>query len=769
MGEAVDTISDMEGKYSGFVLNPSKCSQLTLVEKRELVREIAYCSEDAPQILSSFSRRELLEIICAEMGKERKYTGFTKGRMIERLLKLVSVNTKIDNTPHILGCSPTKTQTGAKRQKNNEYLVQLHTNLDHMNSMDMKDEQDKFLLCENLACKAILSPGYGFCKRCSCCICHRYDDNEDPSLWLTCNSDPPDKSSSCEISCHLKCALKHERAGIMKNGCYTKLDGRFRCVSCGKVNDLMSTWRKQLVVAKEARRVDMLCLRISLCYKILDGTEQYKNLHKHIDCAVKKLKRELGPLDLVCAKMGRGIVKRLVCGAEVQRLCASALETFDNFFNELGPYHADLKKLPTCKVHFEECLPTSVVIVLEYDDRLIQGLLGCRIWHQNSSFRAYPEKPTCIILSPEKKFKITDLKPSTEYICKVSLFSCIADLGTFEAKWVTPSSQNQNRVSESDKDHPKDQKNIVIDQDHLKLRSLDDINSLPLSRPPLMPATPSKVDHKQDLRRPEESEYEYCVRVIKCLEREQHLSIDFRVKFLTWFSLKARMQERRVVSAFVDAMIDDPSSLAEQLIDTFADEICAEKPSRSQAQHQHHQSCATLLSFKNQQGLPSHTEAAAAVLVSAAATPSSGDHLHAFPKIIHTHPRDFMALVQKLTGMSSPPPPPSTSEAVSARVRRGNGAAAADNNCYINKSGKIGEGNVSSSFVKAGSCSESDWITAGIGSQVNSSWVFRHPPSSANNFFLPSKPALLRNSTDLFCRNSDQTSYYSNLNFNFLN
>ncbi|GMH17460.1 hypothetical protein Nepgr_019301 [Nepenthes gracilis] len=565
----------MGGKYAGFVLNPEKCSQLTLVEKRELVHEIAQYSDDAPQILSSFSRRELLEMICAEMGKQRKYTGFTKGRMIDFLLKLVSGYSKKENADRILAISPTNSYTGAERQKKNENPSELHNMLVDINAMKVKEEQFKFLLCENLACRATLSPAYGFCRRCSCCICHHYDDNKDPSLWLTCNSDPPNANGSCGISCHLKCAIEHDRAGIMKKASCTKLDGRFRCIFCGKVNDLMSTWRKQLMVAKEARRVDVLCLRISLCFKILDGTEKYKDLHKHVSSAVKKLKEELGPLDLVNSKMGRGIVNRLACGAEVRKLCAYALQSFNDFSYDPDPYPTCQKNSISFKIHFEECSPTSVVIALEYEDHLFEELLGCQIWHQKSSLKAYPKKPTCIVLCPENKFKVTNLKPSTEYKCKVSLFSCTAILSTWEAKWVTASSKRK-WVLDSDEEPPREQ-NITTDQDCLKLRSLDDINNMPFGSPPLMPTTPSKVDGKQDLRRWKESEFEYCVRVIKYLEHEGYFDMEFRVKFLTWFSLKATMQERRVVSAFADAMIDDPSSLAEQLIDTFSEEICGEK------------------------------------------------------------------------------------------------------------------------------------------------------------------------------------------------
>lgn len=93
------------------------------------------------------------------------------------------------------------------------------------------------------------------------------------------------------------------------------------------------------MVAKEARRVDVLCLRVFLSHKILKGTEQYKDLQKTMETAVKRLKNEVGPLDRVCTKMARGIVNRLSCGAEVQKLCTSAVEAFDSMFPD--PYPAD--------------------------------------------------------------------------------------------------------------------------------------------------------------------------------------------------------------------------------------------------------------------------------------------------------------------------------------------------------------------------------------------------------------------------------------------
>ncbi|KAF8364934.1 hypothetical protein HHK36_033082 [Tetracentron sinense] len=71
----------MDSSFEVSVLDPSKCSKLSMEEKRT-VYEISKLSHGAPEMLKSWSRRDLLQILCAEMGKERKYTGLTKFKMI---------------------------------------------------------------------------------------------------------------------------------------------------------------------------------------------------------------------------------------------------------------------------------------------------------------------------------------------------------------------------------------------------------------------------------------------------------------------------------------------------------------------------------------------------------------------------------------------------------------------------------------------------------------------------------------------------------------
>lgn len=78
-----------------------------------------------------------------------------------------------------------------------------------------------------------------------------------------------------------------------------------------------------------------------------------------------------------------------------------------------------------------------------------------------------------------------------------------------------------------------------------------------------------------------DKEFEYYVKVVRWLECEGHIETAFRQKFLTWYSLRATSQEVRVVKVFIDTFIEDPESLAGQLVDTFSDVISNKRCSAS--------------------------------------------------------------------------------------------------------------------------------------------------------------------------------------------
>jgi hypothetical protein len=61
----------------------------------------------------------------------------------------------------------------------------------------------------------------------------------------------------------------------------------------------------------------------------LDGTSRYREQHKIVDQAAKKLEGEIGRLAEAASKCVRGIVSRLSCGLDVQQLVREALEAAD--------------------------------------------------------------------------------------------------------------------------------------------------------------------------------------------------------------------------------------------------------------------------------------------------------------------------------------------------------------------------------------------------------------------------------------------------------
>lgn len=84
------------------------------------------------------------------------------------------------------------------------------------------------------------------------------------------------------------------------------------------------------MTAKDTRRVDILCYRVSLSQKLLKGTEKYQKVSEIVDEAVRKLEADVGPLTGLPVRMGRGIVNRLSSGPEVQKLCGLAVESLDS-------------------------------------------------------------------------------------------------------------------------------------------------------------------------------------------------------------------------------------------------------------------------------------------------------------------------------------------------------------------------------------------------------------------------------------------------------
>ncbi|KAI7731672.1 hypothetical protein M8C21_005388, partial [Ambrosia artemisiifolia] len=550
-------------------------------EKRELVYEVSACSNGSPELLQSWSRQDILQILCAEMGKERKYTGLTKLKIIEHLLKIVS---KKRSQEDIMMTSfeslGSEHKSAVKRARKSDHPNRVNVALDR-ECVDLVDNDVEF--CKNVACRAKLVEDVAFCKRCSCCICHQYDENKDPSLWLTCGSDPSFHRDCCGMSCHLECAIKHEKSGIPKDGMSRGLDGSFCCVSCGEVNDLLGCWRKQMTIARDTRRVDILCYRVSLTQKLLAGTLQYQKLHDIVNEAMQKLEADVGLLTGLPVKRARGIVNRLPSGREVQKLCAFAVESVDSVLS--NPTFSDSSIL-TRIVKFENVSPTSIFVILGTQDQpLTDDNVGTHryiMWHRKAEDSDYPTKPTCSLFAQTgTKFLLSGLTPSTQYVLKVVHFESTRELGSKEIMFHTSNDNEKsaptNSSSQSNPSSVDDEHNNIVNKQKDKEQAANtevvnifknnekDFNPFTPSTFAKLPITPCKSESVKDLNlarktqtkalklnldnasdnEPDGSDgqdFGYYVKVIRRLECEGHIDTGFRKKFLTWYSLRASQQ-----------------------------------------------------------------------------------------------------------------------------------------------------------------------------------------------------------------------------------
>lgn len=722
--------------FEGLALDPSKCSKLSMEEKRELVYELSKRSHGAPEMLQSWSRQEILQILCAEMGKERKYTGLTKLKIIENLLKIVSEKKSLEHgSTSNLEMQPSSEsgQRSSKRQRKAEHPSRFPIEANNSSTTNINVSLGNVVYCKNLSCRAKLSCQDAFCKRCSCCICRNYDDNKDPSLWLICNSEPPFQGDSCGMSCHLECAIKHGKSGIATDKLDKGNNGTFYCVSCGKANDLLSSFKKQLIVARDTRRVDILCYRLSLSKKISVGAKNCQKLCEVLDEAVEKLEADVGPLTGLPVKMARGIVNRLSYGPAVQQLCGLAVEYIDALLSERVSEIPSNAKIKDCNVmasklvRFEDVFTSSVTVVLSSEGSSMENVVGYTLWHRKAVEMEYPVEPTRTLFSPSTRFVLSDLTPATDYVLKIVSLDSKRELGMFEVQFCTSKAGNElsnlnmksldversqspptNCSNLSNPSSVEDETNNIVlcsnedenrrdnclsccdntdktistdvccttvaftskshignagvmvslgdeEDSMVKVSSLTNTDAVNLenkqcsdvqtteetstdngSNAPLqtaleftpfagsveagLPITPCKLENvKGSLGRKGKSEhcskdldngsgkedgpqvgssskkrvgewheecagtgdkdFEYYVKIVRWLECGGHIDKTFRQKFLTWYSLRATPQDVRIVKAFVDTLIEDPASLAGQLVDTFSDVISSKRSS----------------------------------------------------------------------------------------------------------------------------------------------------------------------------------------------
>ncbi|XP_015572530.1 VIN3-like protein 1 isoform X1 [Ricinus communis] len=681
-------------------------------------------SDDAsrsPELLQEFlksgAKKELLRTC---FDKDKKHTASSKSKATE-VMKTCNKTIRKQESKKV-SSSPINQPSFKKQQRKGENPTRLLPASEQPSDFGCSNSW----ICKNSACRAVLSIDDTFCKRCSCCICHLFDDNKDPSLWLVCTSENSE-GDSCGLSCHIECALQREKVGVVDLGQLMQLDGSYCCASCGKVTGILGSWKKQLIIAKDARRIDVLCYRIYLSYRLLDGTSRFKELHEIVKDAKAKLETEIGPLNGVSAKMARGIVSRLSIAGDVQKLCSLAIDKADEWLATISsgnPKCREDSRPAACRFLFEEVTSSSVVIILiEMCNASSDEIKGYKLWYCKSIEEAQTKDPLCVFPRTQRRILISNLQPCTEYTFRIVSYTEAGDFGHSEAKCFTKSieiihknpnssvstnGKNANnsleggmsgsrreskstnssgfKVRELGKilhlawaqkqgcfegfcsadtekccgatevtkpETPEDELPSISRGLDLNVVSVPDLNEE--LTPPLessrdedngctleqtveadddaashdikknglarshgsgdsqtwtdgpsgeVPAVDSRAElcRKRAAHSNEEmhdcdstlingspfrvstgsgcldENFEYCVKIIRWLECEGHINQEFRLKLLTWFSLRSTEQERRVVNTFIQTLIDDPSSLAGQLVDSFSDIISSKRP-----------------------------------------------------------------------------------------------------------------------------------------------------------------------------------------------
>ncbi|KAL8120151.1 VIN3-like protein 1 isoform X2 [Apium graveolens] len=677
--KAVIKVSGVQSLSSSVQSTPEKNGQLDDASR-------------SPELLQEFlilgSRKDLSRTF---LDKEKKHSASSQCKMLPNHFPKSGKRTLKNQELRSASINP-KNQPSKKHSRKAENPSKIQVIPE--GSSDFRSSN--LLICQNSACRATLNTADTFCKRCSCCICHLFDDNKDPSLWLECASVSAE-DESCGLSCHLECAFQRGKLGVVNLGQLLQLDGSYCCASCGKVSGILGCWKKQLNIARDARRIDILCSRVDISFRLLDGT----------------------------CKMARGIVSRLSIASDVQTLCTLAIEKADEWLEAVSTANPNCIEgsLPAaCKFLFEEVTSSSVVIVLIELPTLPQkDILGYNLWYCKTREESYTNEPVCVFPRSQRRLLISNLLPCTEYSFRIVSYTEAGDLGHSEANCFTKSveiiheslnkgaanrkkensqvggsssfniehstsanvefnsgfkvrnlgkilrlawaqehgcldglfdASTENCCGVSEEVKPECKKDClppVSRELDLNVASVPDLNEelIPpvesskdednectleravgadddvvshdnhgngvvrshgsgdsqnwTQRPTVEVSTVNSQDGKISRKRAAcaneeiydcdstlingspskigkvsgslDENFEYCVKIMRWLECEGYINQEFRKKLLTWFSLRSTEQERRVVNTFIQTLIDDPSSLAGQLIDSFSDMV----------------------------------------------------------------------------------------------------------------------------------------------------------------------------------------------------
>lgn len=268
---------------------------------------------------------------------------------------------------------------------------------------------------------------------------------------------------------------------------------------------------------------------------------------------------------------------------------------------------SDKKTIVPDTIRFEEVRPTSITVILDSENVVSQGNLTYKLWHRKADDTNYPRDPSCENLRPNAGFNIAGLDPGTEYCFNVVSFDGANELiKKLEARSSTASedmlSPATNCSSLSNPSSVEDETNNDGGDhradDAAPIEAVDEKGNKSAEEPGTecvpfvavagdLPITPCKLERSKPAGKdlpesgPGKRDLEYYVKIIRWLECEGHIEKNFRQKFLTWYSLRATRQEVQIVKVFVDTLVEEPASLAAQLVDTFSESVSSNRPASS--------------------------------------------------------------------------------------------------------------------------------------------------------------------------------------------
>ncbi|KAJ7298224.1 hypothetical protein O6H91_Y009300 [Diphasiastrum complanatum] len=406
--------------YSELLADISKFANLSGFENQELLGALDKGSFNGRDILHSLTRKQLKNYLNFRTGVEKTFTSYSKCKLIDRLVKTLMVNNAISINNVAVSSKSSIGQcflNVTRRLRKGKHPTRLPTF-----STISTSSQDTVVTCKNVACRAKISTKDAFCKRCSCCLCHKFDDNKDPSLWIVCEQDSASNRRGCGQSCHLECALKRRVAGVLRIGQSAEVDGGYCCQSCGNISELLGCWKKQLVIAKEARRIDVLCHRLSLAHRLLQGTLKYNDMHVNVHIAALNLEDEIGPFSEASSKLVRGIVSRLSVASVVQKNIEKALTNLELFHlkpkDKRDSKNSELP--PRVRIQFQQVSSTSFTITLEVSNKTAaEEIVEHEVWHCKVN-QDFGNSPTFSVRHKDwKEVLVSDLEADTEYLVRV--------------------------------------------------------------------------------------------------------------------------------------------------------------------------------------------------------------------------------------------------------------------------------------------------------------------------------------------------------------